>query len=61
MYLTFPPSIRFLVEVIYKGKIPKFSQYNVQQLRWENIGIFSQSQPHIYFVTSQYNTFRGVD
>jgi hypothetical protein len=29
--------------------------------RWENLGIFSQSQPRIHFVRSQYNTFRGVN
>jgi hypothetical protein len=28
-------------------------------LRWENLGIFNQSQLRIYLVKSQYNTFRG--
>jgi hypothetical protein len=32
-----------------------------KRLRKENLGIFSQSQPRMYFVKSQYNTFRGVN
>jgi hypothetical protein len=27
----------------------------------KNLGIFSESQPRIHFVKSQYNTFRGVN
>jgi hypothetical protein len=30
-------------------------------LCWENMGIFNQSKPHIHFVKSQSNTFRGVN
>jgi hypothetical protein len=42
-------------------KIPKFSQHNIKRLRWENLGIFSQSQLHTYLVKSHNNTFRGVN
>jgi hypothetical protein len=41
--------------------IPKFFQRNRLILRWENLGIFSQSQLRFYFVKSRYNTFRGVN
>jgi hypothetical protein len=30
-------------------------------LRWENLGIFNQSQLHTYLVKSHNNTFRGVN
>jgi hypothetical protein len=36
-------------------------EYIVKRVRWENFEIFSQSQLRIYFVKSQYNTFRGVN
>jgi hypothetical protein len=42
-------------------KIPNFSQRNCLILRWENLGIFSQSQLRIYLVKSQYNTFCGLN
>jgi hypothetical protein len=36
-------------------------QYNIKRLCWVNLDIFSQSQSHIQFVKSLYNTFRGVN
>jgi hypothetical protein len=43
------------------AKNSKISLHNRLALRWENLRIFSQSQPRIYFVKSQYKTFRGVN
>jgi hypothetical protein len=42
-------------------KIPKFSQRYRLIIRWENLGIFSQSQLRTYLVKSHNNTFRGVN
>jgi hypothetical protein len=42
-------------------KIRKFSQRNIKRLRWENLGIFSQSQQRTYLVKSHNNTFRSVN
>jgi hypothetical protein len=52
---------RSVVIYIKNFKIPIFSQGNDKRLPWENVGIFSQSQPRIHFVKSQYGTFRGVN
>jgi hypothetical protein len=37
----------------------QFSQRNQLILRWENLGIFNQSQLRTYLVKFQYNKFRG--
>jgi hypothetical protein len=41
-------------------KLPKFSLRNIKRLRLENLGIFSQSQPRIHFVKSQYFELENI-
>jgi hypothetical protein len=43
-----------------KSFILKFYQHKRLKLRWENFGIFSQSQPRIYSVKFQYNMFYSL-
>jgi hypothetical protein len=38
-----------------------FDTCNRLILRWENLGILSQSQLRLYLMKSQYNTFHGVN
>jgi hypothetical protein len=52
-------SINYGLQIIYTKT--KIANCHRLILRWENLGIFSQSQLRTYIVKSDKNTFRGVN